>query len=154
MPRKRGPKRIEPQLLKLRGSRLKNRPTAAKGVGYPPRCPSWLDAEAKAEWRRVVRELSADGLLRPGFQSGLAGLCQSWSLFVRMSTKADQMMLARDLDVMDLRCVAAIASDCLKNYTRLAGCFGVTPADHQKLDTPNAAQVPDRMDSFLQKRHG
>src|SRR5262245_5983070 len=149
MSRKRGPKRTSPTLLKLRGSRIKGRADTVKtGAGTPPRCPPWLDEHGKAEWRRVVRDLGDTGLLTGSNQSSLAGLCQSWSLFVRMSERVDEMLAKPTASMMDVRRMAAIASDALKNYARLAGSFGVTPMDRQKLDAPERA-VPDAMDSYL-----
>lgn len=148
MSRKTGPQRTPQHVLKLRGSRLKNRQAggnvASDGV---LRCPAWLDEHGKAEWRRCVRVLS---ILSPADASALAGMCQNWSLFVRMSARVDAMMADPAGSIMDLRRLSAIASDAFKNYLRAAGCFGVTPMDRQKLDAP-VESPPDAMDHYLAK---
>src|SRR5574340_1643069 len=44
-----------------------------------PTCPHWLDLEAKREWRRIVPELDAMGILGKIDRAALAGYCQNWS---------------------------------------------------------------------------
>lgn len=47
-----------------------------------PSCPKHLDKEAKAEWRRISKELLQLGLLTAIDRSGLAAYCQCWSRWV------------------------------------------------------------------------
>jgi P27 family predicted phage terminase small subunit len=44
-----------------------------------PSCPSWLNKEAKKEWKRVVAELSALDMLRGVDTAALAAYCQSYA---------------------------------------------------------------------------
>lgn len=46
--------------------------------GIPP-CPEWLDAAAKAMWRKLAPELDRLGILTVVDQGALAGYCQAWS---------------------------------------------------------------------------
>lgn len=48
-----------------------------------PDCPSWLDAEAKREWKRVSPELERLGLLTGIDMAAMAGYCASYSLYVK-----------------------------------------------------------------------
>jgi P27 family predicted phage terminase small subunit len=47
-----------------------------------PECPGWLEEEARAEWSRVVPELSDAGLLSRCDRAVLAAYCQSWAELV------------------------------------------------------------------------
>jgi P27 family predicted phage terminase small subunit len=71
-------------LLRLRGSRAANKrkrePVLPEGV---PTCPSWLDGEAKAEWKRIVPSLESAGVLARVDRGILAGYCQGWSDYHR-----------------------------------------------------------------------
>jgi phage terminase small subunit len=53
-----------------------------------PEPPTWLDREAKAEWRRVVPELARLKLLSRMTRASLASYCEAWSAFVE-ATKID-----------------------------------------------------------------
>lgn len=57
----------------------KNEPKPLKGAPTPP---TWLDAEGKAEWARVVPELDRIGLLTKVDRQVLATLCQTWADYV------------------------------------------------------------------------
>lgn len=44
-----------------------------------PRCPKWLDSEAKKEWRRMSRLLEKIGILTEIDMAAFAGYCQAYS---------------------------------------------------------------------------
>jgi P27 family predicted phage terminase small subunit len=56
------------------------RVTAPPGVPEPP---DWLDAEAMAEWDRIVPELNRLGVLALVDRAALTTYCAAWSVFVR-----------------------------------------------------------------------
>ncbi|MCM2580456.1 phage terminase small subunit P27 family [Streptomyces meridianus] len=66
------------------------RVTAKPGA---PAAPSWLDTEAKAEWRRVVPELDRLGVLSKVDRAALATYCAAWSKFVA----AEKLLQGDDL---------------------------------------------------------
>ena len=77
----RGPTPTPTEILKRRGSRevakRDREPRPEKGA---PRCPAWLDKEAKAVWRQLVPQLEAIGVLTKIDGNALARYCR---LFVR-----------------------------------------------------------------------
>ena len=62
---KRGPKPTPTAVLKLKGTdradRTRNEPTPPRGL---PRCPNWLDDQAKHCWRQLVPQLVAMRVLQ------------------------------------------------------------------------------------------
>lgn len=46
-----------------------------------PGCPTWLTLEAKAEWRRLVAELDAIGMLTKVDRAAMATFCQQWAIY-------------------------------------------------------------------------
>lgn len=43
----------------------------------PPRCPSWLSRQAKAQWKKLAPELTRLGLLTSVDEGALAGYCSA-----------------------------------------------------------------------------
>jgi phage terminase small subunit len=44
-----------------------------------PRCPSWLEPEAKKEWKRMAKTLEAIGVLTQVDKAAFAGYCQAYA---------------------------------------------------------------------------
>lgn len=78
-----GPVAQDSNVRQLRGNPGKrkspNTPQPAKGI---PAAPTWLTAEAKAEWKRVTPELERLGMLAFLDRAVLTIYCDSWSQFV------------------------------------------------------------------------
>jgi P27 family predicted phage terminase small subunit len=75
------------KILKARGSwRAKGREqTEVHYEAGAPSCPAWLTKEAKAEWRRQVRQLTLAGVIEQADRAVLAAYCEAWSEFVTAS---------------------------------------------------------------------
>src|SRR5690349_2306499 len=50
-----------------------------KPAPVAPKCPDWLDKDAKKEWARVAPELEKLGLIAKMDMAALAGYCQAYS---------------------------------------------------------------------------
>lgn len=78
---RRGPAPTPTAILERRGSerakRRRNEPQPEKGA---PRCPAWLDRDAKTVWRQLIPQLDAIGVLTKIDGNALARYCR---LFVR-----------------------------------------------------------------------
>src|SRR3979411_433277 len=72
------PKPTQLKLLQGNPGKRKLNPTEPKFAGTPA-CPTWLTKAAKAEWKRVVAELSALDMLRSVDSAALAAYCQSYA---------------------------------------------------------------------------
>ena len=44
-----------------------------------PKCPVWLDKEAKKEWRRISKQLEDLGILTEVDMAAFAGYCEAYS---------------------------------------------------------------------------
>jgi P27 family predicted phage terminase small subunit len=64
------------------------RPQAVRAV---PKCPSWLSAEAKAEWKRITPELERLGILAQIDRALLASYCSTWAKSVSVSRLLDRV---------------------------------------------------------------
>jgi len=49
------------------------------GAGEAPACPSFLTAEAKKEWKRIIDDLVALGVVQKIDRGELAVYCQAWA---------------------------------------------------------------------------
>jgi P27 family predicted phage terminase small subunit len=63
-----------------------------------PTCPAFLEREAKTEWRRIVPELEALGLLSRVDRVALAAYCQSWARW-----KQAEEVISRDGMSLELK---------------------------------------------------
>lgn len=81
-----GPARTPTPILEARGSRWPER-RGNDEMRLPverPSCPSWLTAEARAEWRRIVPQLEQAGVIAKVDRALLAAYCEAWGEFVKM----------------------------------------------------------------------
>lgn len=79
----------KPTALKVLAGNPGKRPINANEPKPPParpRCPAWLDAEAKREWRRIAPTMARMGLLTEVDAAVLAAYCAAVSELVRAHT--------------------------------------------------------------------
>ncbi len=78
-----GPQPTPTAILKARGSwRAKVRADEPSPEPGRPACPTWIVGEARKEWRRIIGELSACGILARVDRAALAIYCESYRDFV------------------------------------------------------------------------
>ncbi|WP_337531429.1 phage terminase small subunit P27 family, partial [Zhenhengia sp.] len=53
--------------------------TEPKPEKKAPKCPTWLNKEAKKEWKRIATELEALGILTEVDMAAFAGYCQAYA---------------------------------------------------------------------------
>ncbi|MBI1207494.1 MAG: phage terminase small subunit P27 family [Azospirillum sp.] len=117
-----------------------------------PSCPTWLDAAAKKEWRRVVPELAKLGLLARLDQAALASYCEAFATYA----KAVGGLQDKGLIVVDAKGnqkpspLVKIANDAAQRIERLAKVLGLTPEARQRLKAePAKPPASDGFDDLL-----
>jgi len=110
--------------------------TPAPGAPNPP---TWLSAEAKAEWRRIVPKLEAAGILATIDRAGLALVCEAWSEYRAadrilkregLTYKSEEDGITRRHPMMKVKNDAAI------RWAQLSQRFGLTPSDRTRIKAP------------------
>ncbi len=147
---RRGPKPTPAAILKPRGSRLAGK--AAKGMKPKPgipNCPTWLDREGKACWKRCVAALASVGVLTKGDRDALAGLCENWSRFL-LTTRRWRKAEADGADALDVKRWADMASGAYAAYGRGCASFGLTPADRTRVSAPPKEPKAEGVSRFFQ----
>lgn len=128
---KRGPAKTSNKILKMRGSPLakgrKGEPKPAAGVPKPPK---WLKGEALKEWKRVVPELAAIGLLAFVDQAALAAMCQAWADYLRNKAVVDAEgdVVTNNKGMKMKHPAVNVMEGAFNRWQRLMKEFGLTPA--------------------------
>jgi len=158
---KRGPKPI-PTAIKLLHGNPGRRPLKQqepKPSTEPPRCPHWLDAEAKACWRALIPQLRDMGVLTQIDGQALSNYCTAWSRWKRA-----ELFLQKNGDVYSLKdeqghpkCVVqwpqvAIARNLVAVLQRYQQEFGLTPSSRTSLKGSAVPGATDAFDEFVNRR--
>lgn len=156
-------RRPQPTRLKiLRGNpgKRKLNDQEPKPRGGVPKCPEFLDKEAKVEWRRVVPELQAMGLMATAYRAALAQLCQAWAEFV-IATKTVKSE-GRTLTAATQHGERTYAHPAVAQqrsawaaYRSYCAMFGLDPSSITKIKSPSVGAEPvDDFDKFVNSRGG
>ncbi len=127
------------RILKMRASpvakRRMNEPEPTKGA---PSCPGWLDREAKAEWKRLVSELTAVGILTVVDRAALAIMCQSWSDYcaAQAAVAEDGKTCISPKGYVAKNPMVTIMNEASERWRKLALQFGLTPSARAGLAKP------------------
>lgn len=158
----RGPRKTPTAMLKLAGSDLVQRkgPRGRRREPRPeakaPSPPSWLDREARAEWRRVVPRLEAMGVLARTDRAALAIYCQLWSRWVgqvRGLAGEPQTVLSAE-GVPKANPVFGLCDRTEGRIRQYLAEFGLSPATRARLVVPEEAQKPvdDPLQALLDRQ--
>lgn len=115
-----------------------------------PVCPVWITDVAKAEWKRVVADLSALDMLRGVDSASLAAYCLSYARW----RSAEETVTAEGQTVQEpivnksgevvghkvkRHPATTIAKDSLASMLRAAALFGFDPSSRSRLSIGEAA---------------
>ena len=64
-----------------------------------PRCPSWLEDEAKKEWKRMSKQLEQLGILTEIDMAAFAGYCQAYARW----KEAEEFILLREAELLQIQ---------------------------------------------------
>ena len=146
----------------------KPKPTALKRLeGYPvksqlneyepqpgkkaPKCPLWLDTEAKKEWRRTAKQLEDLGILTEVDMAAFAGYCQAYARW-----KEAEEFISRHGTIVKTPSgywqqvpQVSIAQTYLKIMHKFCEQFGLTPSARSRMITEKASEAEDPMELML-----
>lgn len=114
-----------------------------------PKCPSWLDAEAKREWRRIAPALERLGLLTEIDGAALAGYCQSYARWrqCQQVLAKDGLTFKTESGYMAARPEVAIANRALIEIRAFCAQFGMTPSARARMQLYETGGDYDEEDS-------
>ena len=133
-----------PAALKLLKGRGEGRDSGGRPVAHSPNFvreapepPDWLDAEARAEWDRVVPGLEALDIVKPEDRAALTAFCETWSRFVAAVNqyRAEGMVLVNpDSGRAHKHPAVGVAEVAAAQLRSWAAAFGLTPATEQRIN--------------------
>ena len=117
------------------------------------RCPAWLEAEAKKEWKRLAPSLEAMGILTTVDISAFAGYCQAyarWKEAEEFISKHGSIFQTPSGYVQQVPQVS-IAQQNLKIMQSFCSEFGLTPATRSRIIAGSGSDgdADDPMESLL-----
>jgi P27 family predicted phage terminase small subunit len=117
-----------------------------------PKCPAWLDTEAKKEWRRVAKQLEMLGVLTEVDMAAFAGYCQAyarWKEAEEFITKHGTIVKTPSGYWQQVPQVS-ISQTYLKIMSRFCEQFGLTPSSRSRIVADNgSANEGDGMENIL-----
>ena len=133
------------------GKRKLNK-TEPKPGKKAPKCPTWLDSEAKKEWRRTVKQLEQLGILTEVDMAAFAGYCQAyarWKEAEEFITKHGTIVKTPSGYWQQVPQVS-IAQTYLKIMNKFCEQFGMTPSARSRIASDNVQQdIDDPMELIL-----
>lgn len=121
-----------------------------------PKCPTWLDDEAKKEWRRMSKQLEHLGILTEVDMAAFAGYCQAyarWKDAEEFITKHGTIVKTPSGYWQQVPQVS-IAQTYLKIMNRFCEQFGLTPSSRSRISADSANDTDDPMELILLKGGG
>ena len=131
------------------GKRKINRNEPDLGEGMP-KCPGYLDEEAKLQWRQLAPILHRARLLKEGHYIALGNLCQSYSTMKKaqaMLDKSGLIIKTRSGYVQQSPLISIITTN-LEIVTKLSREFGLTPSSSRSLVVPEE-DLADELERIL-----
>lgn len=106
------------------------------------KCPSWLDKEAKKEWKRIYKELEELNLLTNVDITALAIYCDAYSKYIQANKEIEEkgMFVEYTNKAGATNTIENPAINTAKKYAdiirRMCAEFGLTPSARAKLTLP------------------
>jgi P27 family predicted phage terminase small subunit len=101
-----------------------------------PTRPTWLMAEAKREWGRVVPELERLGLLTAVDRAALATYCQAWARYVEAEERLSHyggILKSKSSDYVQVSPYSTISKQNAHIVRVLCAEFGLTPSSRGRM---------------------
>lgn len=131
------------------GGRPLNDAEPRPGPGLP-KCPSFLDSAAKAEWKETCDELAAMGLLAKSDKKVIASLCQAWATFKATTErlrKEGRYYTVRGYEVA--RTAVAEQREAMKQIREFSSVLGLDPSSRTRIHVPPKDAKRDDFEAFV-----
>ena len=111
-------------------------------------CPRWLSVEARREWRRVVPELMACGLLTVVDRAALEAYCEAYALWRRatLTMRKHGLTVTTETGYVQQVPAVSIANNALKLMRAFMTEFGMTPSSRSRV----SVLQPETEDPFAE----
>lgn len=159
MARGRPPKPTELKKLAGNPGKRKLNESEPKPAKKLPTCPRHLTKEARAEWRRISRELADMNLLTAVDRAALAAYCQCWARWVEIEMELQRVDEETQKPVHELlgstdkgydfaNPLLGAANSAMKQMKGFLMEFGMTPASRSRVSVGGDAP-DDPYEQFL-----
>lgn len=131
------------RLLGNPGKRRLNIETAHFAPKVDP--PSWLDALARKEWKRLAPELDRLGMLTSADRAAFACYCASYALLVeaQAALKLHGLVYTTPAGIPAARPEIQIAKSAMRNVLSFAHEFGFSPSARGRIELPKRPETAD-----------
>lgn len=134
--------KAKPQALKkLQGTYRKDRDGGADSAlnKTKPRCPAWLSKDAKAQWKKISKDLYEAGLLRNVDGDALAAYCNAYALWKEATLVVQEkgILIKGKKGIPYQNPALGVANIQSREMVKLLKEFGMTPVSRARL-------VPDK----------
>lgn len=112
----------------------------------PPEAPDWLPEEARAEWARIVPELSRLDLVKPIDRASLTAYCLTWDRLVRAQSEIEAdggSVLGHNSQGRVRHPAVAVLEASSKELRAWAQEFGLTPSAEQRVSAKGGDHAED-----------
>lgn len=119
-----------------------------------PRCPAWLEDEAKKEWKRMAKQLEQLGILTEIDMAAFAGYCQAYARWKEAEEYISEngMIMKAPSGYCQQVPQVSIAQTYLKIMNRFCEQFGLTPSARSRIVTEHGEDKEnDAMELLLFK---
>jgi P27 family predicted phage terminase small subunit len=116
-----------------------------------PACPRHLSDEAKKEWRRIVPELQAVGLITRIDRAGLALYCQAWGRWLEAEEALRKygVMVKSPSGFPMQSPYLAVANKTMEQMRGLLTEFGMSPASRTRISVQERGDEDPEFEALL-----
>lgn len=145
----RGPQPTPTPILQARGSwRAAEREGEVQFERKAPACPAWLVTEAKAEWRRQVKQLTLAGVIQVVDRAALAVYCEAWAEFALACQQLAKKLEGGD-QLDSCAKLVKVKNAAADRVMKLADRFGFAPSARARVKAPASQEKPSGKSRFF-----
>jgi P27 family predicted phage terminase small subunit len=149
-----GRKPLPSEIKLLTGSRQPINKREPKPSRTMPTCPKFLQGEARAEWRRISRELHRIGVLTVVDRAALAAYCLAWATMVKATEQLEtkEMVIERAFGNLVQNPWLQVRNRAMDDMKRFAVEFGMTPSSRSRV-VSNAPKEKSEFEIYLERKN-